>query len=88
MDTETWAQVLVIILSITLTIFLIFAIVGAAYLIKLIKQARRIGDHVESAVESVESAASTIERSASPLAFLKIVSNIVDQASKMKGRKK
>ncbi|MBX4188948.1 hypothetical protein KW792_02500 [Candidatus Saccharibacteria bacterium] len=85
MDTAT--QILVIITSSVLVIFLVFFIIALVYLIKLIKQLRRITEHAENVVDSVEAAASTMQRAASPLAFLKLVSNIVDQTAKMRNRK-
>jgi biopolymer transport protein ExbB/TolQ len=82
MDTAT--QILVIITSSVLIVFLIFSIVTLVYFIKLIKQLRRVTEHAENVVDSVEAAASTMQRAASPLAFLKLISNIVDQASRLR----
>ncbi len=85
MDTAT--EVLVIILSVTLTIFLIIAIVAFVYIIKLMKQVGRITERAENVADSVEAAAAAFERTASPLAILKIIGNIVDQATKFRNRK-
>jgi uncharacterized protein YoxC len=73
--------------SSVLIIFLIFFIVALVYLIKLLKQLRHITEHAENVVDSVEAAANSMQRAASPLAFLKLVSNIVDQTAKMRKRK-
>ncbi len=87
MDINNAASILVIIVSTVLAIFLISAIIALVYFIKFIKQLRRITDHAEIVAESVETAANNIGKVASPLAFLKLVSNIVNQASKYNRRK-
>jgi hypothetical protein len=56
--------------------------VAIIYLIGVLKQVKRITTQAESAVDSVQSAASAFERSASPLAVLKLVGKIVNEASK------
>jgi hypothetical protein len=84
---NTASEVLVIIVSSILAIFLIVLIIAVVYTIKILKQVRRITDRAENVAGSVEAAASTFERAASPLAVLKIVGSIVGQASKMRKRK-
>jgi hypothetical protein len=79
---ETASLVLLIVVSSALTIFLIVMIVAVSYFIGILKQVKRIAIQAESAVDSIESAAATFQRSASPLAVLKIIGNIVNQASK------
>jgi hypothetical protein len=79
---ETASLVLLIVVSSALTIFLIVMIVAISYFIGILKQVKRIAIQAESAVDSIESAAATFQRSASPLAVLKIIGNIVNQASK------
>jgi hypothetical protein len=79
---DTAAEALLIVVSSALTIFLIVLIVAIIYLIGVLKQVKRITTQAESAVDSVQSAASAFERSASPLAVLKLVGKIVNEASK------
>jgi hypothetical protein len=80
METASW--ILLIVVSSALTIFLIVLIVATSYFIGILKQVKRITMQAENAVDSLESAASTLRNSASPLAVLKLVGNIVSQASK------
>ncbi len=84
---DTAAQALLIIVSSVLSIFLIVGIVALVYLVKVLKQIRRITEKAENVAESVESAANTFERTASPLAILKVIGSIIDNASKMKKRR-
>jgi ABC-type multidrug transport system fused ATPase/permease subunit len=84
---ETAALVLLIVVSSALTIFLIVAIVAISYFIGVLKQVKRLTTQAESAVDSLESAATTLRNSASPLAVLKLIGNIVNQASKMSRKK-
>jgi hypothetical protein len=84
---DTAAEVLLIVVSSTLTVFLIAFIVMLVYLIGILKQIRRITEKAENAAESVEAAAATFEKAASPLAILKIISNIIDQTARMRRKK-
>jgi uncharacterized protein YoxC len=82
MGMDTAAEVLLIVVSSALTIFLIVLIVALVFVIKILKQVKRVTEQAENAVDSIESAANTIKNTASPLAILKLVGNIVSQASK------
>jgi len=84
---DTASQALLIIVSTVLSIFLLASIIALVYIVKILKQVRRITAHAENVAESVEAAANTFEKAASPVAVLKIIGNIVDQASKMRKRK-
>jgi predicted PurR-regulated permease PerM len=79
---DTTAEVLLIVVSSALTVFLIVLVVAIVYVIKILNQVKRITEQAENAVDSVQSAAAAFERSASPLAVLKLVGKIVSQASK------
>lgn len=84
------AEILLIIVSSVLALFLVVTIVAIVYLIGILKQVKKITIQAENVVDSVESAAAAFERTASPIAILKIVGNIVSQVSRMnkkRGRK-
>jgi len=83
-DTAFW---LLIIVSGTLAVFLILASIALIFFIKLLGTLRRIADKAENVAESVEAAAETFERTAKPIAVLKLVSNIVDGAAKLRWKK-
>lgn len=69
-----WAQVLVIILSVVLLVFLILAIYLVALLIKVGQQIKTITDVAERTAVKLESAAGSMFKVASPIAVIKLVS--------------
>ena len=82
-------DILVVILSITLAIFLVLAIVFSIYLIRIARKVDEMAEKAKSAVSSVEAAAKIFEKSAAPAAFSRIVANVVESFSgKKKGKKK
>jgi predicted PurR-regulated permease PerM len=84
---NTASEVLVIIVSSILAIFLIVLIVALVYIVKILKQVRHITARAENVADSMEAAASAFERTASPLAILKIIGNIIEQTSRIRKRK-
>ena len=82
MDTAT--QILVIIISAVLGIFLVLFIIALVYVIGIAHRVKEIVSRAESVAGSVEAAASAFEKTATPLAVLKLVSNIVAHAQKRK----
>jgi len=84
---NTTELIFVIILSSTLSIFLILLSIALGYFISVLKQVKRITERAEDVADTMGSAAHAFERTASPLAVLKIIGNIVDQASKFRRRK-
>jgi len=80
-------QILVIIVSSVLTIFLILLIAATIYFIKVLRQVRRIVEQAERTASTIESAADRLGRSASPLGLIKLVGTIVEQATKYNRRK-
>jgi uncharacterized membrane protein len=84
---NTASEVLVIIVSSILAIFLVVLTVALVFFVKVLKSVRHITERAENISDSVEAAASTFERVASPLAVLKIIGNIVEQTSKLRKRK-
>ena len=81
------AVVTLIVVSAALTFFLIAFTVGLIYLISILKQVKRITERAENVADSVESAAAAFERTASPLAVLKIIGSIIENANKIRRRK-
>jgi cytoskeletal protein RodZ len=84
---DTAAEILLIIVSAVLTIFLLVLIFVGVWTVKLIKQAKRVLEHAENVADSVEAAASAFERTATPLSVLKIISNIIGQTSRTKRKR-
>ena len=84
---DTASEVLIIIVSCIMSLFLITLILVLIYVLKILKQLRRITERAENVAGSVEAAATTFERAASPLAILKLIGGIVDGANKIRKRK-
>lgn len=75
MDTAT--QILVMIVSVTLTIFIVMLIVLLTMVIKLMKQLKLIADQAEKAVDSVTTAGDMLRHASGPLAIAKLIGNLV-----------
>lgn len=75
---ENAESILIIILSVTLTVFLLVAIVFIASLIKFISYLRIVAAKAEQVVDNVESASAVLKNVAGPLAVGKFFSNVVD----------
>ena len=86
-DMDTASEILVIIVSAVLAVFLVVAIIALVAIIKLVKQVKQITAHAENVAESMESAASAFQKTATPLAFLKIIGNIVEHAGRARKRR-
>lgn len=80
-------DILVIVLSIALAIFLSLAIVLTIGLIKLVKQLRVISQKAEEIVDDVEAVSGFFRKSAGPVAVTSLISNIVSKVSEMKNKK-
>lgn len=75
-------EVLIIILSVTLTVFLLLGITLAVILIKLSKALQRIATKAEDVIDNVESAAASFSGVAGKLATGKFLANIVELVMK------
>lgn len=86
---DTAFNILVIVLSSFLAIFLILAIVLIISLIKLVKYLRVISARAEAVVEDVEAVGDFFRRASGPMAFIHVLGNIVDSFGnhKKKGKK-
>lgn len=88
---ENSSELLLIIVSATLTVFLLLAIVCLFYVISVLRKVKKLTDTAQNVALNVEAAAEAFERSAKPVAIIKVISNIVSQVMKStnsKGRKK
>ena len=81
-------DILVVILSVTLSIFLILATIFVIYLIKIARTVKEITEKARSAADSFESAANIFKKTAGPAVFSRIVANIVESWKSSKDSKK
>ncbi|MEX2006940.1 MAG: hypothetical protein WD877_02130 [Candidatus Saccharimonadales bacterium] len=77
---ETAAQVLLIIVSAILAIFLLALVILAVYIIKFLRRADQVAD-------SFESAATAIRRSASAMPFVRLATNLFNKSRKRKAER-
>jgi gas vesicle protein len=79
---DTASEVLLIIVSSILAIFLIILIAAIVYVLKILRQVKRITERAETVAGSVEAAATAFGKTATPLTVLRIIGTIVSQANK------
>lgn len=80
MELSTAQEVLVIILSTALAIFLVMAIVVAAMVIRLLATLRLIADKAERLVESAEAVGNVFRTAAGPLGIFRFLHGLTDMA--------
>jgi uncharacterized protein YoxC len=81
------AEILVIILSMALAVFLVLGIVLIIYLIILTRQIRNVASSAERTIESVESVATGISRVITPIYMGEMIAKIFSKIKKSKGEK-
>ena len=75
-------EILVVILSVTLAIFLILGITAMVYIIKVVKSVKQMTEKASSAVDSVSSVATNIGKFVTPAAAGKFVVDTVQRLVK------
>ncbi len=75
-------QILVIIVSATLTLFLVLAIVALVYIIRIVKSLQRVTDKAEDLVDKAEMVGELFGKAAGPVAIGRLVTNITDTVFK------
>lgn len=81
------AEILIIILSVTLTVFLVFAIILTVYLINLTRQIRKVTDSAERTVGNIESAVSQAVKASLPGLFIGMIAKFFKKIKKSKEEK-
>ena len=77
-------QVIAIILSAFLAIFLIAGIVLLVLIIKLTKSIKKVVDKAENVIQSAESITDVFHNVSGPLALMKMIANIMKKVNKGK----
>lgn len=81
-------DVLVIILSVMLAIFLGLAIVLTAYLVKFVKNIKEISEKAKEMVNDASSVAATMKKAAAPTVVAKFVTDQISNAVKKHSKDK
>lgn len=80
-------DILVIILSTMLALFLLLSIIALVYIVKITKNIKEISDKAKSLVDNAESFAETMKKSAAPAVVAKFVAEQVSNAVKKHNKK-
>jgi len=84
---DSAAQALLVIVSSVLSVFLLLLTVLTVYCLIIVRHIKRIVERADSVAGSVEAAASAFEKTATPLAMLKLISNIVSRVQGTRRKK-
>ena len=80
-------QVLVVIVSATLTVFLIVSIIVLVKIIQVLNDVKRITKKAEHIADQAEAVVNFFQNSAVPVAIVKLISNIIQSFKSKKSRK-
>lgn len=83
----TAEEILVIILSITLAIFLVLSIVLVSFLIAIARKVNEIVDTAERTVAQVEGFVATIQNATGPAIISGILADLLNRMTERRGRK-
>lgn len=83
---STAAEILVIIVSSVLAIFLIVSIILAIYLIKLSAEIRRLTKTAQNTVDHIDSAVTGVSRLVSPMFVAELVGRYIKKFTNKKGK--
>ena len=87
MDLNTASEILLIVVSSALTVFLIVAIILLVKLIQVADKLKLIADKAEKLANSAEAIGDFFRKSAGPVAVGKFMSNIVENVMKRRKHK-
>ena len=76
------AQLLLIIVSSVLSVFLVALIIALVFLIQLLRRVKKLSERADHVADSVEAAANAFQKTAAPLAVFKFVSSVVKNINK------
>lgn len=80
MNPEDAYGILVIILSATLAIFLVLAIIATSLIIRFMRKANNVADSAETIVSNVESLSTSLKDAAGPASLIKVIMSAVQGA--------
>jgi 1,4-dihydroxy-2-naphthoate octaprenyltransferase len=73
-------EILVIVLSVILALFLITSLIAVIYLVKIVKNIKKISDKAASLVESASATAFMMKKAAQPAVVAKFVAEQISNA--------
>lgn len=85
---ESAAEVLIIILSVTLSIFLIVAIVLFVYLIRLSSEIQKVAEATHRTVDEIESTVKSASKLISPVFVAELIGGYIKRFTKQSKKKR
>lgn len=73
-----WYEILVIILAVAFGVFLLLGIIILTKVLEILRIVKRITEHAEQMADRAEHVTAFFEKTATPVALIKLVSNISD----------
>lgn len=83
---DVWFEVLVIILSVMLALFLLLSIILVVKLIQISNHVKRITEYAEQTVEKAEEVAEFFKKTAAPVAIIKLITDAYEKYSEKSGK--
>ena len=87
MDTSS-TDILVILLSVSMSIVLLLVIIALLYAIKILRALRSITDKAEHIAENVDNVSDFFRKTAGPAAITKLIANLVEVVKSKNEEKK
>jgi F0F1-type ATP synthase membrane subunit b/b' len=72
-------EILVVILSVTLAIFLVLAIIATVFLIKILSKVNHITEQAESVANNIEAASEKFKQAAGPAALASVFAKLFNK---------
>ena len=79
---DTAAEALLIIVSATLSVFLVILCITGIYVIRLVKRLNKMADRAEQMASSVENAAEAVKNTAETMPLVRMIAKIVALSQK------
>lgn len=83
---NTASEILVIIVSVILSIFLLVSIILVVYITKLVKDLRAVAAHAEKVITSAESIGDVFRKSAGPVSLLNFARTVMQTVAEHKNK--
>ena len=77
-------DILIILLSVGMSVVLLFVIIALFYAIKILKSLQKISDKAEHVADNVDAASAFFRKTAGPAAIAKLLANIVESVRNKK----
>ena len=81
---ENTQEVLIVLLSIGMSVVLVFTVIALYYAIKILKSLRSITERAEHIADNVDAVSEVFRKTAGPAAIGKMLSNVIEMVKKQR----